>query len=170
MKRLYYVAKTLQEADAMHAALRRSGIGDWNYHVVSKDEVGVYKHHFHSASPLQANDVIIQGERGALIGIVAGLVVALIITGVFNYFGDHLLEAFIIVTAVVALHGAWSGAMVGLAQPNRRLKRFQADIDAGHYLFIVDVANSQYEVVKERMSVFDTALRGEGQRFIMPFG
>src|SRR5690348_4395105 len=118
MKRLYYLAKTLQEADAMHAALRSSGIGNWNYHVVSRDDVGVYKHHFHNASPLQANNVILQGERGALIGIVAGLVVALIITGVFNYFGNHLLAAFIVVTAIVTFHGAWTGAMVGLSQPN----------------------------------------------------
>jgi hypothetical protein len=169
MKRLYYVANTLQEADAMHAALQRAGIGNWHYHVVSKDDVGVYKHHFHNASPLQANDVIIQGERGALLGIVAGLVIALIITGIFNYFGDHLLVTFIVVTIVLTLHGAWAGGMVGLAQPNRNLKPFKADLDAGHYLFIVDVARSQYAVVAERMSIFNDALRGEDKRLVTPF-
>jgi hypothetical protein len=171
MKRLYYVANNVEEADAMHAALKRSNISDWNYHVVSKDDVGVYKHHFHGATPLQANDVIRQGERGALIGLVAGIIVALIITGVFNYFGNYLLATFIVVTVLVTLHGAWAGGMVGLSQPNSKLERFRADIDAGRYLFIVDVGKSNYGSVKERMARFNSALRGEDNRvLITPFG
>lgn len=169
MKRLYYVAETLEQADVMHTALRRSGITDWNYHVISKDDVGVYKHHLHAANPLQSNDIIRLGERGALIGIVAGIVIAAIITGVFNYFGDHLLVTFIVVTIVVAMHGAWAGGMMGLMLPNNKLNRFRDDIEAGHYLFIVDVDKSHYRVVKERMLAFSSGLRGEDNALITPF-
>ena len=172
MKRLYYVARTLEEADTLHAALRDAGIGDTRYHVVSRDDVGIYKHHFHAANPLQTNDVIRQGERGALIGIAAGLLVAAVITGVFNYFRDHLLIAFAVVTVVVALHGMWAGGMAGLAQPNRRLRRFAADIEAGHYLFIVDVDRAHYAALQERMRGLSDRLplRGEDSPLITPFG
>jgi hypothetical protein len=171
MKRLYYVARTIEEADALHAALRAAGVGNTNYHVVSKDDVGIYKHHFHPATPLLTNDAIRQGERFGLLGIPMGIVVALVITGVFNYFHDHLLLTFVIVTTVVAMHGAWMGGMVGLQQPSQRLRRFKSDIDAGHYLFIVDVDRKNLAVVKERLGALQTPLRGEdSSSLVTPFG
>lgn len=169
-KRLYYVARTLQEADAMHEILRNSGIGDWNYHVVSKDDVGVYKYHFHAANPLQANDVIRQGERGAVIGLVAGLLVALVITGVFNYFPEHRVITFLVVTAVVMAHGIWTGGMVGLAQPNSKLRRYRAELEAGHYLFVVDLDRAHYRMVRDRLSVVPGSYRGESTTLVTPFG
>lgn len=171
MRRLYCIARTLPEADALHALLRHAGIGEWNYHVISRDDVGIYKHHFHAANPLQARDVLRQGERGALIGIVAGLVISLIITGVFHYFGDHRLTTFAVVTALVTMHGLWTGGMVGLQQPNNKLRRFQADLDAGHYVFIVDVDRAHYATVKAQLEDLgrDT-LRAEGSPLAMPFG
>jgi hypothetical protein len=172
MKRLYYVAKTLEEADTLHAALREAGIGETRYHVVSRDDVGIYKHHFHPSTPLLTNDMIRQSERGLLLGIPAGLLAAAIITGVFNYFRDHLLLTFVIVTAVVAAHGMWMGGMVGLALPSSRLRRFKADIDAGHYLFVVDVDRAHYATVKQRMRALKDRLplRGEDSTLVTPFG
>jgi hypothetical protein len=171
MRRLYYVARTLEEADRLHATLREAGVGHSNYHVVSKDDVGIYKHHFHPATPLLTNDMIRQGERFGLIGIPVGIGVAFIITGVFNYFRDHLLLTFLIVTAVVALHGLWMGGMVGLQQPSKRLRRFKSDIEAGHYLFIVDVDKENHAAVKDRLRSLDTPLRGEDRSsLVMPFG
>lgn len=170
MKRLYYVARTLKDAEIIHDILRGSGIGDWNYHVVSKDDIGVYKYHFHAANPLQANDVIRQGERGALIGIVVGLLVALLITGVFHYFSDHKLVTFLVVTALVMAHGMWTGGMVGLAQPNSKLQRYRSELEAGHYLFVVDLDRAHYERVKERLGALPGTYRGEGSTLVMPFG
>ena len=73
MRRLYYIADDLPTTRAISETLHDEGITDWNFHVVAKDEDGLYRHHIHSATPIQQLDIVHTGERFALIGAAVGL-------------------------------------------------------------------------------------------------
>ena len=45
MRRLYYIADDLPTTRAISETLHDEGISDWNFHVVAKDEDGLYRHH-----------------------------------------------------------------------------------------------------------------------------
>ena len=45
--------------------------------------------------------------------------------------------------------GAWMASMAGAAVPNSRLKQFQADIEAGRVLMMVDVPFGRVEEITE---------------------
>ena len=64
--------------------------------------------------------------------------------------------------------GAWEGGMIGLSRENYKIERFHDDIEAGHYLIMVDVSRQQRPLVKELMN-FDfpqVPYRGGGTRGI----
>ena len=55
MKRLYYLTDTLDSVSKISTNLHQDGITDWNIHVLSKDEAGLYHRHVHSAHLFQQN-------------------------------------------------------------------------------------------------------------------
>lgn len=169
MKRLFYLTDNLEAVDEIATALSRSGIDGWNFHVMSRDESGLYKHHLRSATPLQSNDVVRSGERGALIGLAGGAVVAGVAIMAFEYLQAKPLLAFAIIVAIAALHGAWIGAMAGLSMQNYQVKKFARDIDAGRYLLIVDADRRHLPVVRELMQRFGLDVKGENSSIPLPF-
>ena len=57
--------------------------------------------------------------------------------------------AFFVAVLVGALLGAWAASMAGAAVPNSKLRRFQADIEAGKVLAMVDVPYDEVESIRE---------------------
>jgi hypothetical protein len=168
-RRLYYLVNDIDTVDAIAASLHTQGIQRWHFHVLSKDEAGLYKHRLHSATPLHAHNVLRSGEYGALIGLLAGVVVAALVIGVFRYFEQHLAIAFVIITALITLHGAWTGGMAGLTQDNYRIKRFHDDIEAGRYLLMIDVKRSDRARIQRIMQGFQVEPKGEDSTLVLPF-
>ena len=114
MRRLYYIADDLPTTRAISETLHEEGISDWNFHVVAKDEDGLYRHHVHSATPIQQLDIVHTGERFAMIGAAVGLV-----AGLIAYFSASLSPlAVFAITLVAGLFGAWLGGMVGSSREN----------------------------------------------------
>jgi hypothetical protein len=168
-QRLYYLTDTIDTVDSIAEALHIAGITDWNFHVLSKDEAGLYKHHVHSATPLQAHDVLRYSERGALFGLLAGVAIAGLVVGPLGYFQNAPMIAAIVITVLVAMHGAWTGGMAGLAQDHYRIKRFHHDIEAGRYLLMIDAAKSHRDQVKELLRHFPAQPQGEHSTLVTPF-
>src|SRR5690606_23653461 len=73
MRRLYYLANDLHVCELIARALKEEGISDWNFHVVSKDGLGLYQHGIHAATAYQELDVLHTGERWGLAGLAIGL-------------------------------------------------------------------------------------------------
>jgi hypothetical protein len=168
-RRLYYLTDNIDTVDSIAEALHGAGITDWNFHVLSKDEAGLYKHRVHSANPLQAHDVLRYGERGALFGVLAGVAIAGLVIGPLDYFQNAPVIAFIVITVLVAMHGAWTGGMAGLAQDHYRVKRFHHDIEAGRYLLMIDTDRAHRERVKEILRHFPAQPQGEHSTLVTPF-
>ena len=90
MKRLYYLADTIESAESISSELHQEGITDWNFHIMSYDKKGLKSHHLHSTNSfVHEHDGIRLAERGALIGVVSGIFVAIsfiLFTGNCNIF------------------------------------------------------------------------------------
>jgi hypothetical protein len=171
MRRLYYIADDLPTTRAISETLHEEGVKDWNFHVVAKDESGLYQHHIHSATPIHQLDIIHSGERWGLLGAGAGLVVGL---------GIYFFEAFPFATTgltvflfalVGGLFGAWQGGVIGMSRESYKLEPFHEDIEAGRYLIMVDVKPDSRGRVREVMNMGFPKVRfcGRDTTMINPF-
>ena len=68
MKRLFYLVDAIDRVESISDDLHKEGISNWRFHIVSKDEAGLYTHRLHSASVLDKTDLARFVERGLLIG------------------------------------------------------------------------------------------------------
>lgn len=169
MKRLYYLADNLDTADEVARALHDEGIRDWNFHVLSKDEAGLYKHHLHAATPLHHRDLIRTGERGALLGLVAGMSAAVFSALLLEMSSLHTVMVFAIAVVLPTLFGAWLGGLIGLSTENHKIARFHDDIEFGRALLMIDVKPVHEHRIRELMRLFAVRESGEDTTIIMPF-
>src|SRR5688500_5718401 len=103
---------------------------------------------------------------GGIIGALAGaLVVAYPPEGI-----SPKLVAVLIGMLVGAPLGAWMASMVGAAVPNSRLKQFDADLEAGRVLMMIDVPYRRVtEITELVVSRHPEAVqRGEAMRYVFP--
>lgn len=171
MKRLYYLTDSLDSVSQISEDLHREGITDWNIHVLSKDEAGLYHRHVHSAHMFQQNDVIHSGEMGALIGGMTGLLVALILD-VWIPFSEPVPVVILgLIAGIFTLFGAWSGGLAGVTQENYKIRRFHDDLERGKHLILVDVHKSEELVVRQQLQQYhpEALLAAQGSTLIQPF-
>jgi hypothetical protein len=91
------------------------------------------------ATLLQKTDVVHGAYVGIAIGGVAGAVGGLLAV-LFPPGGLTLQFAAVLAAALLgALFGAWASSLAGTAVPNSQLARFQADIERGKVLMMIDV-------------------------------
>jgi hypothetical protein len=122
-------------------------IEDSHIHVLAKD--GVTLEGMQEASILQKSDFVHGAETGLVvgggIGILAGMAAIL-----FPPAGVDLRLVTILLTALVgAAFGAWVSSMVASSIPNSRLKTFEAGIEAGRVLMMVDVPGSRVDEIRK---------------------
>jgi hypothetical protein len=153
MRRLYYLADDLETTRLVSEALHAEGIRDWNFHVLARDEAGLYQHSIHAATTYQQLDVIHTGERWAVGGaVIAGIAAAFCYyVQPFPFEVDTL--AAVLFTLLGGFFGAWQGGMVGLSRENYKIAPFHDDIDAGRYLIMVDVQKEMRARVRELMNI-----------------
>lgn len=168
-RRLYYLANDFDSVDRIAELLHKQGLSDWNFHVFSKDDVGLYKHHLHSATPWHTRDIWRQGERGALIGFVLGAIAASVIVGGLGFFQNHFALATVIILALVTMNGAWIGGLVGIGTENYKIKRFHSDIDSGRILLMIDAAAKERDNIQRLLRSFPLQACGDDSVVALPF-
>lgn len=171
MKRLYYLTEDLDSTQRISADLHEQGITDWNFHVLSKDEAGLYKRHVHSATLVQKVDLIRFAERGGLVGfLVALLATAYIITA--EPFGSSVSGlVYVAIFGFITLFGTWVGGLTGLATENQQIAAYHADIEAGKNLLMIDVRAAEEARVQQLLAEKypEAQYRGSGSIIPNPF-
>ena len=170
MKRLYYLTHDIDVAESVSKLLHANGISDWDFHVLSKDEAGVKKHHLHAATPIHELDILRSGERGLFFGIILAVIAIVLFdqfTSWFDMFG--LLGVFGIGIITVGF-STWIGGFVGMQTENYKIKRFHDVIANGGYLLMIDVKPKQKASIEILlMNQHGVSKAGEDITLVTPF-
>ena len=146
-RRLYFLLPDLASASQTANDLLLARVDDRNMHFLARR--GTPLGPLREATTLQKGDAVHGAELGLAIGAVGGFLL-----GVYMVMtppdGMHLqLVTVLLSTLVGAAFGAWAASLVAMSVPNTRLKAFQADIEAGKILLMVDVPLSRVVEVQE---------------------
>lgn len=141
LNRLYFLLPDVTTTRTVVDEMLLAHIPYEHIHVLAK--AGIPLEELPEAGFAQKTDVVAAIERGIAVGgsvgLVAGLVaVAFPPAGVVAAGGAVLFGAL-----GGAGFGAWVSAMIGVSVPNSRLQRFEAAIDKGMILMMVDVPKAQ---------------------------
>lgn len=168
MKRLYFIVDDIKHTEQISNDIHKAGISDWHFHVLSKDDSGLYRRHIHTANIYHRNDLLHSGQQGLIFGVVSGILLLL---------GLHLFNVELpqymplILFVLVASFGAWLGGFYGIQMNNYQMKRFENEIDKGKYLIFIDVGRNNQLKVKELMHKYHPEAKdmGQGDMLILPF-
>ncbi|WP_166268921.1 hypothetical protein [Marinobacter caseinilyticus] len=169
MKRLFYLVDSIDSVQDISDDLHEKGITNWRFHIVSKDDAGLYTHRLHGASVLDRTDLVRFVERGMMIGALFGLAVVVPLA-VFSSLPLPTIAWFAMFVFLVVA-GGWLGGFGGISSENYRIRRFHRDIDDGKYLVMVDTPKAHVEEMKMLMAKNhpEATLQGESSSFNNPF-
>ncbi len=172
MKRMYYLADTLEAAERVWNNVQHINISSGSFHVVSKDEDGIKRHHLSSASAVRRTDLIHSGEQGALIGGTIGFLFALWLIVAKPFDMNVGMMGFSVAFLMFTVFGAWAGGLIGLSHENYKIVPFHNAIEEGKYLLMIDVGTVQQENLLRmlmRLKHQDVLFEGGDSLFINPF-
>jgi len=146
-RRLYFLLPDLESARLTANDLLLARVEFRHMHFLARR--GMDLGDLHQANPLQKTDLVHGAEVGLVLGGVCGLLLGLFI--VFSPPPGVTLELVIVLATAIggALLGAWVASLVGASVPNSRIKQYQADIEKGAILLMVDVPPSRIEEIRE---------------------
>ncbi len=146
-RRLYFLLPDLESARLTANDLLLARVEFRHMHFLARR--GMDLGDLHQANPLQKTDLVHGAEVGLVLGGVCGLLLGLFI--VFSPPPGVTLELVIVLATAIggALLGAWVASLVGASVPNSRIKQYQADIEKGAILLMVDVPPSRVEEIRE---------------------
>ncbi|HEX7052470.1 MAG TPA: DUF1269 domain-containing protein [Burkholderiales bacterium] len=146
-RRLYFLLPDVQSATRTADDLLLARVEDRHMHFLAKRDTDLGK--LHEAGYAIKTDL----GRGAALGLVLGalggaalgaMIVANPLEGT-----QPGLSAAVIATLAGALLGLWLGSMAAVAVPNSRLRPFQADMERGAVLLILDVPYARLDELRD---------------------
>ncbi|MEO7400331.1 MAG: DUF1269 domain-containing protein [Polaromonas sp.] len=118
----------------------------------------------HPASVFQTTDVIYAAELGLLIGATIGVTAGVLVAMYYPLGFQSLQWGVVAILGVLgALLGAWSSSLIGISVPSHRLKRFEAAIERGEVLLMVDVSSLQVREIEDLLRASHPEARLEGE-------
>jgi hypothetical protein len=146
-RRLYFVLPDTQCARATLNDLLLARIECRHIHFLSRRDS--LPDDLPQASVLQKTDIV----HGAQLGIVIGGIVGAIAGALLVLFPPEGVTLKLVTVLAVAMggavFGAWVSSMVASAVPNSRLKAFDADVQSGKVLMMVDVPMRRVQEIRE---------------------
>jgi hypothetical protein len=167
-RRLYFVLPDVESAKRTADDLLLARVEDRRMRFLARR--GTELEPLHEAGYLDKTDMVHGAAVGlALGGIIGALAGAMVVAYPPEGMSPKLVAVLIGMLAGAPL-GAWMASMAGAAAPNSRLKQFQADIEAGRVLMMVDVPFRRVaEITELVVSRHPEAVpRGEAIRYVFP--
>ncbi|MDN3920119.1 DUF1269 domain-containing protein [Roseateles violae] len=139
-KRIYWLLPNLDSAKRTMDELLLARITERHIHFVAAE--GADMTGLHAANFLQTSDLVQAAQTGMLIG--AGIGAAAGVAVAYELASTAAPAAVAIAMAGIgAVLGTWASSMIGSSTPSRRLRRFEAALEKGEYLLIVDVPRTR---------------------------
>ena len=146
-RRLYYMLPDVPSARALLDELLLARIEERHMHFWAKE--GTALPDMPEANFTQKTDLVHGVESGILTGGALGVIAGALLVQ-FPPEGLQLPMVAILFTGIAGvLFGAWASGMVAAALPNSRLEAFQAGIESGKVLLMVDVPFRRVAEIEE---------------------
>ncbi len=136
-RRLYFLLPDVPSAKRTADDLLLARVEDRHMHFLARR--GTDLGELHEAGYALKTDVARGAGLGLVLGALGGALVGAMIVGTPPAGTHPGLAAAVAATLVGAFLGVWLGSMAAVAVPNSRLRSFQAEIDRGRVLLMVDV-------------------------------
>jgi len=164
-RRLYFLLPNVETARQAANDLLLARVEDRHMHFLAKR--GTDLGELHEANYLQKSDLLHCAGVGFALGGIGGMALGAVIMTYPPEGTQPQLVAFLIATIVGAFLGAWMASMAAAAVPNSRLKHFQADIENGKVLLMLDVTFGKVDDIRGFMSgrLPEAVSGGEETRF-----
>lgn len=161
-RRIYWLLPNLESAKRTMDDLLLARITERQMHFVAKE--GVDMTGLHAANVLQTSDVVRAAELGLVVGGALGAALGLAAAAFFPPIaGDGPQWGMAAVLAMVGGgFGAWAASLVGVSAPSRRLKRFEAPMERGQILLMLDVPRSRMDEIEARLQALHPEAHLEG--------
>lgn len=160
-RRIYWLLPDLASARRTMDDLLLARIDEGHIHFVAREDADMSG--LHVANVLQTSDIIRAAEAGLVIGGATGATLGAIVAVAYPIFGDSPEWGLIAVLAIFgAGFGAWTSSMIGASTPSQRLKRFNAQIEQGQILLMVDAPRGRVEEIEERLQALHPEAHLEG--------
>lgn len=167
-RRLYFILPDVDSARRTADDLLLARVEDRRMRFLAKR--GTELDPLHEASYFDKTDMVHGAAVGLALGAIIGALVGVMVVAYPPEGTSPQLVSILVGMLVGAPLGAWMASMAGAAVPNSRLKQFQADIDAGHVLMMVDVPFGRVDEITEVvLSRHPEAVpRGQAIRYVFP--
>jgi hypothetical protein len=176
-RRLYFILPDVESARRTADDLLLARVEDRRMRFLARR--GTVLDPLHEAGYLDKTDMVHGAARhvptalaalGLALGAVIGGLVGVMVVAYPPEGTSPQLVAVLIGMLLGAPLGAWMASMAGAAVPNSRLGQFQADIEAGRVLMMVDVPFGRVEEITELvLSRHPEAVpRGQAIRYVFP--
>jgi hypothetical protein len=156
-RRVYWLLPDLASARAAMDDLLLAHVALGHMHFLARNDCEMSG--LPAANVLQTSDVLPSAEAGLVVGAGVGGLLGAIAAVSFPAVGEEplwsLLPALVLGGALV---DAWTASMIGISAPNRRLRRFTAQIEQSRILLMVDVPVRRVAEIEARLH----ALHPEG--------
>jgi hypothetical protein len=146
-RRLYFLLPDLASADQTANDLLLARVDDRHMHFLAKR--GTPLGALREATFMQKGDLVHGAELGLAIGGIGGFLLGVYMVLTPPEGVTLQLVTVLASTLIGAVFGAWAASLVAMSVPNTRLKAFQAEIEAGKLLLMVDVPLSRVDEIQE---------------------
>lgn len=147
MKRLYFLVPDIDTTTRLVSELREIDIKDADISIVGKDHHALEQAHLHEGGAFASSDFSHAVARGIALGGTTGLlagIAAVTFPPAGLVFGGGAILGMGLFGAGC---GAWASSLIGISVPERGVKRYEAAIEQGQLLMLVDVPRWQVESV-----------------------
>ncbi len=166
-RRIYWLLPDLASAKRTMDDMLLARIPEQHMHFVAREDADMTG--LHAANILQTSDVVRAAQMGLVIGGAAGAVLGIAAAVFFPIVGTEPQWGIAAVLAVVGgAFGAWSSSMIGVSTPSSRLKRFEAAIEQGQILLMLDVSRFRVQEIEERLQALHPEAHLEGMEPNIP--
>jgi hypothetical protein len=168
MRRLYFLIPDVGSAKTIVDELLLARIEERHMHIAAADHHALTEANLPEAGLLQESDFIPAVERGMAIGGATGVlagIAAVAIPGVGLALGGGAILGIGLAGAGV---GAWLSSMIGISAPSTRLKEFEAAIEKGSLLMMVDVPKARVDEITTLVKKHHPEAEIEGTEPVIP--
>jgi hypothetical protein len=167
-RRLYFVLPDVESAKRTADDLLLARVDDRHMRFLARR--GTSLEPLHEAGYLDKTDMVHGAAVGLAVGAVLGALVGALVVAYPPEGTSPKLVAVLVGMLLGAPLCAWMASMAGAAVPNSRLRRFDADMEAGRVLLMLDVPVDRVDELTELVvSRHPEAVpHGQAMRYVFP--